>query len=133
MTSVSAWAPAARAARPPRRSARACARPAARTVVARAALARGRDHADAQRLVRKSASPGRAPSLRAHLVGVRDARDRQAVLRLGVVDGVPADEARARRARTSGRRAGLAQDGARRRSSGKPPRFSAVTGRPPIA
>ena len=49
-------------------------------------------------LVRKTASPGRAPLLTQIAVGMDRADDREAVLRLGVADRVPAGEDRAGRA-----------------------------------
>ena len=95
-------------------------------VVRRAALARRDDRADPERLREHEDVARPAARVRDHRARVDDARHREAVLRLGVVDRVPADERRARlRARPRGRRAGsraarrrrAARAGTRRRSS----------------
>ena len=61
-------------------------------VVAQAALARGRDRADAERLGEDEHVARARPRVGDQLVGMHGAGDRHPVLRLGIVDRMPADD-----------------------------------------
>ncbi len=94
VTSVSAWTPAARAWAAARRVERGHDRDAALDQLGRGepALERGRDRSRAERLGEHERVPGASAGVGQHGARVDDPRDREAVLGLGIVDRVPADD-----------------------------------------
>ena len=90
---------------------------------------------DPSGFVSRSTSPGPRADVAEHAVGVDEAGDRHAVLRLGVVDAVAAEDRARRRAAPSPRRRGAPRRASPSGSlpTGQPTRLSAKSGRPPIA